>query len=150
MHSADPEHQVNAYHLLFRTDRFNLSKVLPHFINPCCFGEDVSAWLRRELSLRGFTTKEPYQEDWGWELPLKFQDHSYYLGIGGNSDDGTDQGEWRIIVQRRRSFRDFISGKGRIMRSDPILGAVEEILRGEPDFREISCERDETLKATTD
>lgn len=51
------------------TDLFEHRTVQPHFINPCCFGEDFAAWLRRELSPlldAGFELMEPIQEDYGW------------------------------------------------------------------------------------
>lgn len=51
------------------TDRFEHREVKPHFINPCCFGEDFAAWLKRELSPlanAGFTLSAPLQEDYGW------------------------------------------------------------------------------------
>jgi len=32
------------------TDLFEHRLVKPHFINPCCFGEDFAAWLIRELA----------------------------------------------------------------------------------------------------
>jgi hypothetical protein len=51
------------------TDQFEHREVKPHFINPCCFGEDFAAWLKEELSpLRdsGFNFSEIVQEDYGW------------------------------------------------------------------------------------
>lgn len=51
------------------TDLFEHQQVKPHFINPCCFGEDFVAWLRRELSHRfQYELSEPIQEDYGWGL----------------------------------------------------------------------------------
>jgi len=32
------------------TDLFEHREVKPHFINPCCFGEDFVAWLLTELA----------------------------------------------------------------------------------------------------
>jgi hypothetical protein len=51
------------------TDQFEHREVKPHFINPCCFGEDFAAWLKKEISpLRdsGFSLSEIIQEDYGW------------------------------------------------------------------------------------
>ncbi len=53
------------------TDAFEHRTVKPHFINPCCFGEDFAAWLRTELAPlleSGFELSEPIQEDYGWGL----------------------------------------------------------------------------------
>jgi hypothetical protein len=55
--------------IMIETDLFEHREVKPHFINPCCFGEDFAAWLKREL-LRsaelGLEFSEPIQEDYGW------------------------------------------------------------------------------------
>jgi hypothetical protein len=37
---------MTRFDILFETDRFNVSEVKRHFINPCCFGEDLAGWLR--------------------------------------------------------------------------------------------------------
>jgi len=51
------------------TDLFEHREVKPHFINPCCFGEDFAVWLKQELSPltdAGFIFSDPIQEDYGW------------------------------------------------------------------------------------
>ena len=116
-----------------------------HFINPCCFGEDLAAWLRGKLLERGVDALEPYQEDWGWELQARFKTDSCYLCLGGNSDDGTtDRGEWRIIIEERRSTWERITGKGEIAEDDRMLKVVEEILASQPDFEDVHREAGET------
>src|SRR5438876_11436835 len=104
---------MNALRILFKTGRFNLSKVGDHFINPCCFGEDVARWLRQELTEKKIETREPYQEDWGWELPTKSGDQSYFLCMSGSSDGSTanpDEGKWGIIVEKIRSIWQHVNG----------------------------------------
>jgi hypothetical protein len=49
----------------------------PHFINPCCFGEDFAAWLKQELAplaAHGFDFSEPMQEDYGWAFGLRTEE----------------------------------------------------------------------------
>jgi len=57
--------------IFIETDLFEHREVKPHFINPCCFGEDFAAWLKQELSrfpeLR-VDLSNPIQEDYGWGL----------------------------------------------------------------------------------
>ncbi len=52
------------------TDLFEHREVKPHFINPCCFGEDFASWLRDKLAplaaANGFLLAQPIQEDYGW------------------------------------------------------------------------------------
>ena len=85
-------------------------------INPCCFGEDLASWLRPKLAEKNIEAAAPYQEDWGWELPARCVRDSYYLCMSGNADDSRkDEGEWRIIVEKRRSIWELLTGKGKIM-----------------------------------
>src|SRR5438045_2507906 len=100
---------MNAREIIFRSNRFNLSTIGDHFINPCCFGEDVVAWLRTKLAENRIQTATPYQEDWGWELPVTCGGGSYYLCVSGNADNAeNDEGEWRIIVEKPRSIWELL------------------------------------------
>jgi hypothetical protein len=132
---------MNALHILFRSNRFNLSKVGEHFINPCCFGEDLAAWLRPKLAGKNIETVPPYQEDWGWELPAKRGRDSYYLCMSGNADNpGNDEGEWRIIVEKRRSIWERLTGEGKIAVGDAVVTLIEQILSKEPAIRNLRRE----------
>ena len=132
--------------LLFETARFNLSEVGAHFINPCCFGEDAAAWLRACLTERGVDAGEPFQEDWGWGLDATHAGVGYFVGVGGLPADGVPadgvarepgRGEWRIILERRRSLRDRLTGRGRMTADDPLLRLVRDLLQREPDFARV-------------
>jgi len=130
--------------ILFKTDRFNLSKIDETFINPCCFGEDLARWLGKELRKKSFEVSDPYQEDWGWELPAKNETAGYCLCVSGYADDeGTNSnaGEWRIIIEKRRSIGQRLTGTGKIETSDRMLASVREILESEPGIRDVHIER---------
>lgn len=134
---------MNASQILFKTSRFNLSKVGKHFINPCCFGEDLAAWLRIKLIGMGVEARQPYQEDWGWELSVMHGNDSYFLCISGNVDATStkpDDGEWRIIVEKKRSLWGRISGMGKIASNDNVIRLTEEILSAEPTIRAVHRE----------
>jgi hypothetical protein len=134
---------MNALHLLFRTDRFNLSKIGKHFINPCCFGEDLAAWLQGKLRESGVEICEPYQEDWGWELPVRRGAQGYYLCMSGNTDESAanpDKGEWRIIIEKKRSLRQRLTGDGKITRNDEMVALVQQILSREHGMSDVRIE----------
>jgi hypothetical protein len=133
---------TNRPDILFKTGRFNLSKVGEHFINPCCFGEDLAMWLLAKLGGRNIEARPPYQEDWGWELPAKQGSESYYLCMSGNSNNGPtkNDGEWRIIVEKRRSIWQRVSGAGKIAADDAMVRLIEEILSGESTIRDVHRE----------
>jgi hypothetical protein len=124
-------------------NRFNLSKIGDHFINPCCFGEDLAAWLRSKLGEKGVKVGEPYQEDWGWELPLTHESDAYFLCMSGNSDESSadlDEGQWRIIVEKRRSIGQRLKGAGEISENDRLMSMMEETLRADSSIREVHRE----------
>jgi len=135
---------MNARHILFRTNRFNLSDTKPHFINPECFGEDFADWLKNKLVERGVDVGRLGQEDWGWYLEVKNDGHPYLLGMNGIPDEASsgnkDFGQWRIIVKKNRSLGDWLSGEGRIDVDDTMLTTIEETLRAEHDFSDIHQE----------
>ena len=131
---------MNALQIRCRTARFNLSKAGRHFINPCCFGEDFADWLRTKLVERKVQVRLPYQEDWGWELPVIDGSEKYYLCMSGNADDAKnsqDQGEWNIIIEKKRSIAKRLRGSGGISVNDKIVRTLEEILCAEPTIQDV-------------
>ncbi len=90
---------------------------------------------------------QPYQEDWGWELPAMRESDSYYLCMSGNSDESStnkDEGEWGIIIEKRRSIKQRLRGTGKIAANDRMVSTIEEILRAEPTIQEVHREESGT------
>jgi hypothetical protein len=134
---------MNAISLVFKSARFNLSEVSNKFINPCCFGEDLAQWLQGKLREKKLEVSDPYQEEWGWELPAANKSESYYLCMSGNADrehENPNEGEWRISIEKRRSVAQRFTGKGKIDLSDGMLLSLKEILESEPDIQHVRIE----------
>jgi hypothetical protein len=126
--------------ILFETSRFNLTEVKPHFINDCCFGEDLARWLREMLIAVGMTVIEPAQEDWGWYIEASHDGQSYFIGIGGNAEEGaadTNQGQWRISIEKHRSLKQKLTGKNKMTADEPIIPIIRGLLEREPDVSNI-------------
>ena len=136
--------------ILFETNRFNLSEVQEHFINPCCFGEDLARWLRAELMERGLEVDEPGQEDWGWYLRARRQGCWYFVGVGGNADEASgekNQGEWRIMVEEVKwgfspsemvkAVWGKLTGKKEECDKSQMKKLIREIIEAEPDVRNV-------------
>ncbi len=131
-------HTVERHDILFATSRFNVSNPKSYFINECCFGDDLASWLRLKLIEDGIQVEEPYQEDWGWEMRAKYPKGSYYLGVTGfraESAPEPNAGEWRIMVSKRRSVWQMLSGRNQMGFDEGILGVIERVLVVEPGFR---------------
>ena len=133
---------TNRYDILFATNRFNLSEPKAHFTNPCCYGDDTAAWIRSKLTSIGVKTTEPAQEDWGWHLDVTHNQASYFLGIGGNPDSETsgNQGQWRLMVQKHRSFTDKLLGKNKLSKDEQIITTLSQIVGKEPDMKLLGTE----------
>jgi hypothetical protein len=68
---------------------------------------------------------------------------SYYLCMSGNSDESStnkDDGEWGVIVEKRRSSGQRLRGAGKIAVNDKMMKTIEEILCAEPSIREVHRE----------
>jgi hypothetical protein len=84
------------------TELFNHREVKPHFINPCCFGEDFAAWLRDQLGPltdSGFHFSEPIQEDYGWGFWANRGKDPFWVAISYVGDGPQEPpAQWVISV----------------------------------------------------
>ena len=61
--------------------------------------------------------------------------------MSGNADDPqNDEGEWRIIVEKRRSIWERVTGQGKVLVGDGLIALIEQILSDEPTIRNIRRE----------
>ena len=84
------------------TDLFEHREVKPHFINPCCFGEDFAAWLKEELSRPpefDVELSEPIQEDYGWGLWARLGKDRFWIALSYVGDGPQEApAQWVISV----------------------------------------------------
>jgi hypothetical protein len=70
-------------HVEFRSDLFPSYESEEEGVNfQTIWGKRLAEFLQIKLREEGFETKEPYAEDWGWELPIKNDAFSLYVGCG--------------------------------------------------------------------
>jgi hypothetical protein len=88
--------------ITIETDMFEHREVKPHFINPCCFGEDFALWLKRELSPLaddGFSFSEPIQEDYGWGFWAWHGKDPFWVAMSYAGDGPQDPpAQWVVSV----------------------------------------------------
>src|SRR5438046_662418 len=83
------------------TDMFEHREVQPHFINPCCFGEDFAAWLKQGLAGPGLgmDLSDPIQEDHGWGLWALHGPDRYWIAIAYAADGPQEPpAQWVVSV----------------------------------------------------
>src|SRR3989442_7625177 len=92
------------------TDLFEHREVKPHFINPCCFGEDFVAWLLTELApltAAGFEFSPPIQEDYGWGLWANHGKDPFWVALSYVGEGPTeDPGQWVVSVTYDAGLKD--------------------------------------------
>jgi hypothetical protein len=120
------------------TDLFKVTTPGEHFINPRCFGEDFSAWLRARLIAAGIETSEPIQEDWGWVLLVKQKGRTFTVSLGVMEESiGVVAAEWRVGL----AYEKLINGIRGWLQPAPIdlfssvFGQLRAVLSSEPRFR---------------
>ena len=88
--------------IYIETDAFEHREVKPHFINPCCFGEDLAAWLRQQLVMRlgmNYRISDPIQEDYGWGLWIRSERYPFWVAISYIGDGPTEEpAQWAITA----------------------------------------------------
>ena len=115
-----------------KTDRFNLSTEQEDFINECCFGEDFSQWLVDALTAAGTNAEVICMEDFGWANWAEHQGIRYLVCVAGLWDGNEarpNYGEWRVMLERRRTLVQKLLGNNRTSTSDPIVGKIVQLLK---------------------
>ena len=126
------------------SDAFEHRSVQPHFINPCCFGEDLALWLKTKLEpllASGFTLSEPIQEDYGWGLWASKGRDPYWIALSYCGSGPTEEpGEWVVTVAYdpglnilKRLFHRSAKASFELLRD-----RVWEALKGNPKIRIVS------------
>jgi hypothetical protein len=120
------------------TDLFEVTSPDANSINPRCFGEDFSAWLRARLIKAQIETSEPIQEDWGWVLLAKQKGRTFTLSLGVMEESiGVVPAEWRVSLAYQKLNNDILGW----FRPAPVdlfrgvFGQLRAILSSEPRFR---------------
>lgn len=84
------------------TEMFDHREVKPHFINPCCFGEDFATWLKTEMTPlgdSGFVLSKVIQEDYGWGFWARHGKDPFWVTISYVGDGPQETAaQWVISV----------------------------------------------------
>jgi len=117
----------------FRSKKFNTSTSKPTYINPSCFGDDLAAWLVRELSSIGVSADSKIgQEDFGWYLGFQRGSRKYHFVVGYNPD-----GYWMGWLERRRGLIASLFGARRRGIEPDAASAIHRVLASAEDVLEV-------------
>lgn len=139
--NAGAEQSFGRVRIEFDSRKFDLSLEPENPINPIP-GHSFLAWLKPELERRGFEIDGIDTEDWGWYIQVGAPSGRYIVGASATPDKSDRPLMWWVSLTRSRSFREWITGQGRLTPADPFLATVVEIVKGEPEFTELEIETD--------
>lgn len=130
-----------AHLITFATGKFDISRETLNEINPIG-GEGLLNWIRERLSGTSFKATEPGTEDWGWYMDIEGGGASYLVGASGQPDRPPPDVDWAIQLHKNRSMKDKLTGKNKLASDDPLFALLEQLVRGEPEFRGVQVEKD--------
>jgi hypothetical protein len=94
--------------MTIESDLFEHRQVKPHFINPCCFGEDFAAWLKGELAplaAEGFRFSEAIQEDYGWGFWAAHHKDRFWIALSYVGDGPQEEpAQWVVSIDLSRGL----------------------------------------------
>ena len=124
--------------ITFDSPKFDVEAEPENDINPIQ-GQSCLAWLRPKLEASGYVVEGPACEDWGWYLDVRDADHRYVLGAMAWPSDGPVV-DWWLQVWRRRSFGEWLRGRGHIALEDALIERTVDLLLTEGEARELDRE----------
>jgi hypothetical protein len=123
------------------TDLFEHRQVKPHFINPCCFGEDFAAWLKQELSRfpeLGVELSDPIQEDYGWGLVASHGKDRFWIALSYVGDGPQETpAQWVVSVSNGLNLFKRVFQKPDLQAMEQIDDRVRQILAANSAIRMI-------------
>ncbi len=103
-------------------------------VNRDRWGHRAADYLRGELAARGLQAHGPVGEDWGWALSVMHGKNMYLVGCG------IVHGEENMFLVILDPIRPFLSLFGKKPDPTPVASAIDDILRSNPDIRDIEWE----------
>lgn len=131
---GDPTHLGSMQQVSFVSDAFPRSEEDDTQVNPGRWGFKAADFMRQELESRGWQASEPIGEDWGWAVSANREKATYLVGCG--IVDGEDN-MFLVIIDARRPVLGLFGRKPDVAQ---LAAAVNEILRANPDIRDVVWE----------
>ena len=118
------------------TDMFKGTAPRPDAVNELIGGDEMAAWLRRELTTRGIDASEVWAEDHGWDFSVAHNGCIYLVVCSCDFEDArTPKREFCVQVALQRSFCDRLLGRRKVDKEqDEVLQMVRSTLTANPNF----------------
>ena len=123
-------------HIEFVSDSFPSYPNEDEEINPGIWGKRLAEYLIESLPNHGVTPKEPYPEDWGWEIPIENENFPMFIGCSNQLEQ--EGNRFLVFIDpskpmiRKGLFKKVITTSAITRVSE----ALEKILSSHDDVRE--------------
>jgi hypothetical protein len=109
-------------------------------VNPIA-GHSFLKWLAPRLEDHGIALPEPEAEDWGWSCDVSAFENGYLLGVSAEKEDVAPgaPADWIVQIHKRRRLKERLLGRNQLGDDDRFCRLVEQLVRAEPAFREVSA-----------
>jgi hypothetical protein len=129
-----------AHVFTFDSGQFRKADERANPINPIA-GEGVLKWLAAQLTNRGVEVGVPDPEDWGWYIHVVMGSRRYLLGASGEWERADQRSDWTVQLELTRSLWEKLFASNRMQPDDVLSGAIEEVLTGNAEFRNVAVDR---------
>lgn len=122
----------------FHSKYFNTTEPRDYFINPGCYGDDLAAWLIRELENAGIkTTSKPKQEDFGWFFNFMVKDIEHCVVVGFQPNDIEAGDCWIGWIERNAGFISALFGGRHRGILPEAIEIIDSILSSRSEIRQL-------------
>lgn len=125
----------------FDTAMFDTTIEPENPFNPM-YGTSVIRWLQTN-GMPSLVVPDPEAEDWGWYAISTFEGQKYLIGASSVDEHGIEANpsrEWVVQIERQRTLKEQLFGKGKMTDSDPCFLYVKSLIENEPEFTNVSIE----------
>jgi len=122
-------------HVEFRSDQFPPYDLedLSDTINKGVFGKRLAEFLADGLKGRGFEPGEPYDQDWGWVVPIKNVGFPLWIGCGNYYE--YEDGFLCFIEPHKPVIRRWFRKIDTTARVGALRDAMDKLLSANPGVR---------------
>ena len=124
-------------HVEFISDAFPSYPDEDEQINPGIWGKRLAEYLASKLPGYAITPKEPYAEDWGWEIPLENERFKMFIGCGNQQESGGNRFLCFIDPSKPEIRKGFFKKIDTTKDISRVAEALDKILRSHPAIKEI-------------
>lgn len=107
--------------------------------NPGIYGRELAAWVAATLVEQAVPAQAPFNEDWGWSIPIACENHRLRVACASMKGDATKWGVF--VVAEGGLFARFRGEDARAQSVEAVYAILKTALEAHPGVQNL-CEED--------